>query len=182
MVAHIIHDVNNKQRHDTLIEEIKTQGFEYTLWPHVKGPTPSINIVWAHKQIIRYAIEQDMDSILIMEDDVAFTAPMAFDYFINNTPLEFDLYLAGIYSGRLKPDGTVNQFSSTHCYIVHSRFYEAFLMSDETMQIDVGLSALGGLYKVCMPMVAFQHPGFSENTGRVEDYSQRIKSYKKYGI
>lgn len=182
MIANIIHDKHGR-RHRQLMKEINDQNIDYVFWnPIFESAFTNQNISRAHKQIVQYASDKNMDMVLIMEDDVAFTCPGAFKYFINNIPKVFDLYLAGIYSGRLRFDDTVCPFSATHCYIVNRDFYDTFLSVNEALPIDAGLSELSGTYKVCNPMTAFQHTGLSYNTGRLQDYSPRIKGYKKYGI
>ena len=67
-----------------------------------------------------------------MEDDVYFPAQDGFEYFLKNKPDDFDIYLGGIYLGSDKVK-EMNQrirhrFSGLHCYIVHERFYDTFLL------------------------------------------------------
>ncbi len=42
-----------------------------------------------------------------MEDDVRFTNPNSFKYFLENKPKDFDIYLSGIYLGEILEDNSV---------------------------------------------------------------------------
>jgi hypothetical protein len=83
---------------------------------------PKRGIAKAHKQIIQWASNQNLPSILIAEDDIKFTAKRAFEYFIKNEPPDFDLYLGGITYGKINTDNSVTDFAGTHLYKINKKF------------------------------------------------------------
>ena len=69
----------------------------YKIWEGVKDEkNPKKGIAKAHKQIIRWARDQNLPSVMIAEDDIKYRAIGAFEYFIKKEPKEYDLYLGGI--------------------------------------------------------------------------------------
>lgn len=179
MIAHVIHDPNRTDRFVTLQKEAGEQGFPFKLFPALKAEPPYKGISLAHKQIVQYALDQNLDEVLIMEDDVRFCGPGSFRYFLDNRPSEFDLYLAGVYFGVLTSDNTVKQFSGLHCYIVHKRFYDTFLKIDPEQHLDFALTGKG-LYKVCNPFAAIQYNGFSDNVKKEADYDNLLRGRKLF--
>jgi hypothetical protein len=183
MIANIIHNPNNEDRAKTLQAEIFRQktSFEVKIWDAIYLNRAYRGIMQAHKQIVRYAKENNLPEVWIMEDDVRFPNIYGVEYFFQNKPKDFDLYLGGIYSGGIRPDNTVLNFSGLHCYIVNSRFYDKFLQVPENMHLDRGLGGKGK-FVVCNPFAAIQHNGFSENTGKIENYDHHLKKYRIYGV
>jgi hypothetical protein len=118
---------------------------------------------------------------LICEDDVHFTAKGAFDYFINNKPNDFDIYLGSINDGIIKKDDSVDDFSGTTIYIVKERFYDIFLALPEHLNIDRALSNKGK-FIVCNPFIAIQHNGYSDNTKRFYNHEEYLAGRNLYGI
>ncbi len=98
MSLNIIHLKDRKDRLKLLDIQIVEQNIvNYTVWEGVLDKeNPKRGIAKAHKQIIEWARNQNLPSILIAEDDVKFTARGAFEYFLQNEPKEYDLYLGGI--------------------------------------------------------------------------------------
>lgn len=180
MIANIIHDRSRKDRFEVLLKELKEQGISYILWDAVKDITPGTGISKAHKRIVQWAKDNNQPEILIMEDDVRFCGPGSFQYFLDNKPQEFDIYLAGVYFGHLQPDNSVKTFSALHCYVVHERFYDTFLKVPVKYQLDTYLSEQGGLYKVCYPFAAIQHNGYSDNVKKSVNYDPLLKPYQLY--
>ena len=108
---------------------------------------------------------------MILEDDIMFTAPGAWQRFLSLMPEDYDLYLGGCY-GPVE-DGITHVPVGFHCYAVHERYYDTFLETDPTKHIDTAQK--GGIYKVCYPMVALQRPGFSWNNKADVDYNKQLK-------
>ena len=176
MTAHIIHDKNDLTRWRLLKREIDTQHIDIRLWPFVKHFNAVVGCMRAHKQIIQFAKDNHLPEVLILEDDVQFTAPGAFDYFISNKPKDYDLYFGGILFGKLEADGTVRRFAGTHCWMIHSRFYDTVLNTKEGMNIDTAL-AKAGKYIVCNPMVAKQHDVYSNREKKIPNRKHHYKDY-----
>jgi hypothetical protein len=163
-----------------LLNELQIQGLEYNLWQgihDVDSVVRSINL--SHKQIVQYAKDANLESICIAEDDIQFTCPTSYQYFLENKPTTFDLYLGGIYLGDIKEDNIVYSFTGMHLYIIHKSFYDLFLQTDPNLHIDISLSDIG-LYKVCNPFAAIQFNGYSSNTGKEENYDSIISQRNLY--
>lgn len=164
MTVNIIHLPHRLDRRNQILEELACQGIEdYVIWPGLHDLThPSKGIARAHQQVVSWALDRSLPEILIAEDDLRFTAKGAFQHFLRNVPMDFDLYLGGISYGRLKQDNTVDDFAGTHLYIIRKRFYQTFLSLSGENDIDRAL-ARKGKYVVCNPMVAIQSDGYSDN-------------------
>lgn len=97
MELNIIHLPSRLDRLQLLENQLDEQKVrDYKIWPGIlDNDNPKRGIAKAHKQIIRWAKDQGLDSIIIAEDDLKFTAPGAFAFFIENEPTNFDIYLGG---------------------------------------------------------------------------------------
>lgn len=140
---------------------------------------PKRGIAKAHKQIIQWAYDHSLPSVIIAEDDVKFFSLGAFDYFIENEPEDYDLYLGGIIYGNLHKDNSVKDFSGLTLYKINHRFYSTFLSLPEENDIDRPL-ANKGLYIVCNPFVVTQHNGFSDNKGEYQEYDLYLQNRKLF--
>lgn len=180
MLAHVIHNLDRQDRTAILTKELSIQKIEMRIWSPIFDITPATGIAKAHKQIVQWAKDNNQEEVLIMEDDVRFCGEGAFEYFLDNKPKDFDLYLAGIYYGVIKDDNTVDKFSALHCYIIHSRFYDSFLSCPDKKHIDYHLSGLNSVYKVCNPFAAIQYNGYSDNVKKSMNYDNLLKNYTFY--
>lgn len=178
MTLNIIHLQDRPDRLKLLNQEIDNQSInDYRVWNGIRNDNaPWTGISQAHKQIVRHAQKAGLPQILTGEDDIKFTSPGAFDYFLKNIPENFDLYLGGIIYGELSADNTVGDFSGTMLYLLHHRFYEVFLSLPEDRHLDRALAGKGR-FVVCHPMVAVQHNGYSDNLKRMADYEPYLKNY-----
>lgn len=153
---------------ETLQKEIETQGLDYQLWEaEIVPKKPYAGVMRSHKKIVRWAKEQGLSEVCIMEDDIKFACPGAWEYYLANKPSDFDLYLGGIYSGRII-NGVVKDFSALHLYIIKENFYDRFLDAAENNHLDRGIAGWG-VYKVCFPFAAIQYGGFSDNSRSIRD-------------
>lgn len=168
--VHIIHNSDRLDRYKVLMLELEKQGIkEYELFPSVYDSiAPYYGINKAHKNVIQYAKDNGLESIIVAEDDVKFFGLGAFDYWVANRPKDFDVWLAGIYLGEIS-NGITERFTGLTLYECHSRFYDTFLSLDEYEHIDIAM-AYKGLFKVCEPFIVRQHNGFSDNEKRHMNY------------
>jgi len=182
MELHIIHLPHRSDRLTLLNQEFETQNITaYKIWNGIIHPSnPATGISQAHKQIVRYALENGLPEILIGEDDLKFTAPGAFDYYLQQKPTEYDLYLGGISYGQLNSDNTVNDFSGTLLYMVHERFYQTFLSIPEDKNLDRSLKHKGK-YIVCDPQPVIEHYGYSDHLKGYFDYSEFFEARNLFG-
>lgn len=188
MLAHIIVDPNRPPGNWTLYNDLVRHGIEHRYWcaiPDAHSVIRSINM--SHKQIVQHAIDEKLPEILIMEEDVMFTAPGAFEYFLANKPDRFDLYLAGAYglsdmSKYLESNTRVipiANFAGLHCYIIGENYYEKFMETPSDFHIDDQPNK--GKFFVCFPFAALQYPGWSSNNRKMVNYNESIPKNYLYG-
>jgi hypothetical protein len=177
MLLNIIHLETRSDRWSVLIEEIKSQGItDYRIWPGIQTLQPKTGISNAHKQIVAHAQAFGQPQVIIGEDDLRFTAKNSYRYFLEQLPIDFDLYLGGIMYGKIKTDKTVNRFAGLTLYMVHQRFYETFLQLPDNKHLDQALDNKGR-YIVCDPMVITQYDGYSDNHKKIREYDYYQKHY-----
>jgi hypothetical protein len=174
MIAQVIHDSRRTDRAEMLAEQERENGFRYNLWPAFFFDTPDKHILgpWAaHKNIVRWAKENEMPYVWICEDDVKFTHPKAIEYFESQIPTTpgINLFFGGIWQS-VWVGGELRRWSGTHCYIVFSRFYDKLLNAPEKEPIDVWLSRWHSIYggnrlRTCKPLIASCYDGISGTTG-----------------
>ncbi|HUZ58285.1 MAG TPA: hypothetical protein VMU83_05840 [Hanamia sp.] len=171
MFLNIIHLAQRVDRLQLLKDEIATQKISnFKMWEGVVDNTLTRRgISRAHKNIIRHAKLQGSQSVLIGEDDLHFTAPGAFNFYLANIPDDFDIYLGGIVYGNIDENNLTTDFSGTTLYIIHERFYDQMLALPEDQHIDRALRNCGK-FVVCNPMAVIPHNGYSDNRKRYVDY------------
>ena len=164
MTLHIIHLPERKDRWELMAKELQQESItNYKIWDGIVDPSKiSRGISRSHKQIIQYALESSLPEVLVGEDDLHFTSPGAFAYFMRNKPAEYDIYLGGPSHGKLDANNKVRDFAGLLLYIVHQRFYETFLSIPEDQHIDRGLRNKGD-FIVCNPFPVIEHSGYSDN-------------------
>lgn len=176
--AHVIHLPKRGDRLSHFIKEASEQEIQFILHEGIIGKQyPYIGIRESHQSIVRWALSQNLEEVLIMEDDVSFVAPNAFKYFIDHKPKDFDIYLSSIYHGYLDPkadEKIVDDFCGLHCYIVHKRFFWKFLNVAGMNHMDRGLAGLGK-FVVCNPFVCVQRNGFSDNKQMMATYDHLME-------
>lgn len=173
----IVHVINLPYRTDRL-EAFKRQAtqqdFEYRRWDGIVHQLPFTGIAQAYKRIIQYAKDEGLEMIAIAEDDICFSSLGSYDYFISQIPKDrFDLFLGSIYWGTIKEDNTVDEFSGFTLTVFHNSFYDKFLSTPEQNHIDRQMKIHEGIYKVCMPFVAYQKDGYSDNAQQNTKYNQK---------
>lgn len=168
MKLHILYDDRRHEKYPLLMDELIAQGItSYQLIPALleKNKTVVESINAGHKAIVRMAKEKNMPMVAIAEDDIMFTAPDAWQYFLKNIPKEFDVYLACSYIKDVNPNTQVvdNLICGFHCYIVAQHYYDKFLSVPDNEHIDVAIGDLKGNFVFCKPFPCLQRSGFSSN-------------------
>lgn len=174
---HIIFDNRRQEKYQPLINTLTEQGItDYKIWPciMVDNVVESINL--SHKRLVKYAKDIDADEITIGEDDLMFTSPNAWQYYLGNKPKDFDLYLAATY---IVPTSN-KKICGFHLYTVRKKFYDKFLSMPDDVHCDTYMDELGGDYHFCYPFPALQRPGFSANNKAVVDYNKVLSPQDIY--
>lgn len=163
LIPNIIHKSERVERYKVLMSELKNQNIDQVnFWEGVHSPNSVIQAVnQAHKNIIRWAKENGLKKVIVFEDDIKFTDKGAWDYYLENEPDDYDIYLGGIYLGKVENNRIVKAFTAMHCYMVHNKFFDVFLGANDKQHIDQALADLGK-YVVCNPEIAIQHNGYSD--------------------
>ncbi len=129
----------------------------------------SINL--SHKQIVKWAKDIGMKEICIAEDDLMFTAPNAWEYFLSQKPEVFDIYLWGSYIVPLSN----KKICGFQMYIIRDQFYDTFLSIDENQHIDTATCDLKGDYHYCYPFPCLQRSCWSANARAKVNYNTILK-------
>jgi hypothetical protein len=181
MIVNIIHLPEREDRLELLQKEIDAQGLTVVYWPGVKDPLNRVfvGISQAHKQIVRDAKAKKLPMVCIAEDDLYFFAPGAWQYFLDNIPTDFDIYLGVVFHG-LNEDNTTDDWCGMGLYIVNERFYDTFLAANEVNHLDRAL-ARKGRFVVCDPMICSQRAGFSDNKKHWDSYDRYLVGKRLFG-
>lgn len=183
-MIHIISNPERIIRVNRLHNEMKRQGItDYRLWPAitVSHKPRRTGISRAHKQIVDWAADEGLEEVCIMEDDVWFPAEDGFQYFLQNKPTEYDLYLGGLSRGDIDSNKITKRYSGQFCYFIHERYYDTFLRTDENLDIDGGQSNRG-VFKVCYPFAAYCYAGWSDNTQSIMNHHHLLEGKEVYGF
>lgn len=177
---------NRIDRALSIVEQSKKFGFAIRFWPgNYDDPKKRCtNISRAFKQIVRWAKDQNMPHVCIAEDDMLFTSPNAWKYYLENIPKDYDLYLGGIYNGELfEKTRIVNGYSGNTLVTVHERFYDFFLKADENMDLDnyLGMFAFEKRYIVCYPFVVKQIGHWSDHKKAINTLALHYAKIKEKG-
>jgi GR25 family glycosyltransferase involved in LPS biosynthesis len=195
MRTFLIHDELRKDREKLYLEEVRVQGITgleivpaFKFYSNVQK-----NISEAHKGCIRKAQEDDLPRVMVLEDDVKFSAPGAYNEFIRlsyHLPEDWDIYIGGSYDyyhAKTEEHGThisepltkLRKFAGLHCYMVNKKFYKTFLETRGLNNLD---KALTGNIWMMYPMGALQWDTFSDNTNKITYYNSvfanKIKLWK----
>lgn len=151
----------------------------YKVWDGVHDVNRVRAINKAHKQIVQYAKENQLPEVCIMEDDCVFLGKGAFDYYLQNKPIDYDIWLGGLSNLLKRENDYITDFRGMTLYTVHEKFYDAFLSVPETVNIDAGLKELGK-YFLCPKIIVSQRAGYSYHKKRHKDYSHLLKQYDTF--
>lgn len=185
MQINLIHLQHRTDREERFKKEFAEQGItDYKIWEGITTePTSAQNINLAHKQIVRWAKENNLESVLIAEDDICFTAKGAWQYFLSQFPKSYDLFFSMIYSAEVKDNRILNGFSGLTMYAVHSKFYDFFLSIPDHVHIDrwLGQSAFAKEYYIVPEYCTYQSGGYTDNLKRVMYYDAYLLDVKMFG-
>lgn len=188
--ANSIHASNKKadiqrsreERLLSICKQSKEQGFAVRFWEGI-FEINGVGINKSFKKIVRWAKEQGLKMVCIGEDDLLFSAPGAWQYYLDNMPEEFDTYSGGVYSGEIKDGRIINGYSGHTLITVHERFYDFFLSVTDNDHLDrrLGNYCFEKMYRVVEPFVVYQIQGYSDNFRRMAKHSSYLEGMKLFG-
>lgn len=155
----------------------------YKFWEAVVDRDSVVKSINAsHKMIVRWAKENNMPMVAIAEQDLEFTCDKSWEYFSEQMPQDFDIYLGCSYIKNAIPNSDVvdNFICGFHLYVVHEKFYDAFLSVPDDAHIDTAVGDLKGNAVFCKPFVALQRVGYSANNKTVVNYNVILKEEEIY--
>jgi len=183
-VLNILHLPNDpafphrEERERSFLKQAREESIETRVWDGIHDPDNTIRAISrAHKRIVRHAADAGLPRVLVAEDDIRFTRPGAWRYFLDAIPSECDMFLGHVYYGEWDAEGRLHgPFASMTLYCVHERFYKYFLSVSEREHIDLVMNkAYRYDIRVCLPMVCGQMSGWSENSKRYIDWTPKEK-------
>lgn len=171
-----------RERALSIVQQSKEQGFAVRFWEGVVDKFAYIGINKAFKNIVADAKVNDFPMVCIAEDDMIFTAPGAWKYYLDNIPSSFDIYSGGIYAGQLNGNRIVNGYSGHTLITVHQRFYDFFLSVTDQDHLDrrLGNYAFEKEYIVPPKFCVKQLGGYSDNHGRSATYESYEENWEYF--
>lgn len=177
MIINIINRVKRTDRREAVTEQMEQEHCSYRFWDGVEGKVPKHNIHKAHKNIIQWAKDMKMTKVCVAEDDACFCAPGAWKYFLDNEPVDADMYVASYYSGSHDEFFNVKGFRGMTLYILYAKAFDLFLSLSENLHIDGALAMSSAKIVTCYPFAAIQSPGYSDQRKRfTADDQLRLKN------
>ncbi len=157
----------------SVCEQSKVHKFSVRFWEGIIAEKGCIGVSKSFKKIILWAKESNLDYVIIGEDDLVFSAPGAWQYYLSSMPSDFDLYLGGVYYAQIEKGRIVNGYSGNTLVTIHSRFYDFILADNINDHLDRWLGNYACKYKylVCEPFVVYQMDGYSDNHRRQTRHS-----------
>jgi hypothetical protein len=168
IAPNILYDDRRLEYFPLIVDEMQRQGIVDYKWV---SPIMSNNVVksinLSQKSIVQKAKDNNEEMVCIFEQDIHFPHEKGWQYFLDNMPKEFDVYIGGSYliDNRYEyksPLVKVNEWVGNHCIIIHKKYYDTFLSLPDDRHIDTENKGKGDFY-VCFPYAALQRAGFSSN-------------------
>lgn len=186
MILNILNLKYRTDRFDNCKKESLEQGFKIVRWNGIRIPQlPFKGVSMGHKSIVRFAKNEKLKQIIIAEDDIYFTAKGAWQYYLDNTPEDYDIYFGCVYNSEINENGRILfGLAGLTLYTVHERFYDVFLGLTEMDNLDRRIGTLCYKYKymVCPEFVCHQRDGFSDHKQKDATYGHLIKGIKMFGV
>ena len=187
-VINIIHLPNDpkyphrEEREKSVIHQMNMEGCKYKFWDGILDNNRKVGIGKAHKQIVQWAKDNDLESVCIAEDDLRWTGTGAWKYFMENIPSEFDIYVGSYYHGSHDANFIVTGgFSGLTLYVVKNSYFDRFLSLPGINHIDKEIDMSGAKIVVSPKFVCTQAPGYSDQRRKFVDDSHRIKTKQLFG-
>lgn len=186
MKLQVIHDIRAPARLPLLKRELEIQGVgDYRLAPGADDENPSVAVRLAHQGCFEWAITQGHDRVWIAEDDVVFTAPGAWDHFVELVKKIGGFVTGGTYGGHYtvkeKHDGwaRVEQLCGLHLYSCPTSLVEV-VRKAEQWHLDIWFARNVPEVKMAWPIVAYQRPGYSVKDKKFMDHDKLLEGLERW--
>lgn len=145
-----------------------------------------IGVARAFKRVVQWAKDNTLNRVTIGEDDLLFSDPGAWKYYLDNIPEDYDLYLGGVYDGIFRDGRLVSSYAGHSLITVSNRFYDFFLEAnpDENLHLDrwLGQYYAEKKYYVCYPFVVSQIPtSYSDNHKAMATHAPLLEGARFFG-
>lgn len=188
LIVNCLHLTDREDREILSKRQAKEQGYYIRYWEGMVISTDrKQGICLSFKKIIKNAKECGDKYCCIMEDDCQFfkaaDGKLAWDYYLENMPEDFDIYFGMIYVGEIRDNRIISVFSAMTLFTVHERFYDFFLNIPDSCHVDRHLGLYSNQFKfmVCDKFVCEQDGSKSSNNLMQCDYTSYLKGRKIYG-
>ncbi len=192
MSPHITPAVIHRSREERVLsvcQQSKEQGFALRFWEGIidpRGGWAGINL--SFRKIVEWAKENNEPRVTIGEDDILFSAPLAWQYYLDNIPDEYDIFSGGVYSAQVENGRIMNGYSGHTLITIKNTFYDEFLRIskealDNSRHLDrnLGMYAFEKNYRIINPFVCSQLEGYSDNHRRETKHASYLESMKLFG-
>ncbi len=179
MIVNVILDSRFPEKQVNVNNELLRQGIsECKIWDCVVLPDVISAINASHKMVVRWAKENKQKEVIIFEDDICFPNENGWQFFLDNKPTNFDVYIGGTYlisneHNWIPRIVKVNEWVGSHCVIIAEKYYDTFLSLPDNQHIDTINKGKGDFY-VCFPFAAIQREGYSSNNKTVVNYNTTV--------
>lgn len=172
----IIYDERQTDDYPRLIGEFIKQTVipKYKFWNCIINKDSVVKSINAsHKMIVNWAKDNKKPYVIIAEQDLEFTCNKSWQYFLEQKPQDFDIYLGCSYVKNAIPNSDVvdNLICGFHLYLISEKFYDVFLSVPDDHHIDTAVGDTKGNFVFCKPFVALQRSGFSANNKAIVNYN-----------
>lgn len=177
----VIYNHHRPEKKELFTDVFKEQNIDdYEIFPAVifQQTSPPEAISESFKTVIREAKERGDKEIVVFEDDILFTSPNGWKYFLDHKPDNYDVYIGGSYfiqnDTEYKPPLVkVKSWVGNQMLMISQRYFDRWLNTDSKNHCDTAQSGLGEFY-VCFPFVALQRSGWSANAQAIVNYNPII--------
>lgn len=183
----ILHLAKRQDRMDSLLKQLQAQQISFfSIWEGVDDKKNTKQAIHdGHRRIVQMARNNNFANVIIAEDDIVFSAPGAWQYFLSQIPADYDFFTGLVYQAKMDEQYRIlSGMSGTHTlYSMHHRFFDFFLSQPTDSHVDrnLGQYAADFKYYQCHPMVCTQSGSYSDNKKRALNYDPYTVGKSFYG-
>lgn len=179
---------SREERIISIVRQSKQMRFSCRFW---EGDTFRGNFIDARvgvsrtfRKIVQWAIDNGLHRVTIGEDDLLFSHPDAWKYYLDNIPRDYDIYYGSIYDGQISEGRIVSGYAGHTLITINCRAFSFLLTADENLHFDrwIGKHCAEKKLVVCQPFVVTQIPtSYSDNHKAMASHAALIEGARLYG-